>query len=459
MIPGKKAPNSMGGKMPKKAILIIFGLMAAYFVGFFLESQNPVKIFVKKEFYESLADFKQKAKQNVDNFASEQKVTLSQTLGVEGTTDNFEGPKVTIDAIKFYNKTYSTTREPEFTNDHTSASFNPDHPYYGLPRVKFWLSPVKLQNSLSFFNREPKPYLVYKKPYTKAGKERIMEIQLWLTEFNFTIHVSATAGSPPVPVTDEEREHIQYPGSWYSRPAGTFVKLGELRREESNNRYGSLTAIIKIAPNKNPFYVKNMGADAIEEKKPEFAVAAVYCSGLETIKESENRLDLNVCKGNVVYLNTEGEIDNEIRSDARAEYLTSLTQNIAETKMKGDDQGRSIFGRDYYIKIRSKNIGTWMKRKFIGSKEVWGDKVDFSFIMPIFVIGDWVVKTPSEIIPKWDPPAAYHTKVNLLSFLPSFKLGIIGRVISAGIIVFFVLIILSVFSPLAGGIMKKILGL
>jgi len=232
-----------------------------------------------------------------------------------GSTGQFEGPQAHIELLKFHDEILNRSDGERLFFDGNTLNFDPDHPFYGLPNLVASVGPVKLYEPeggklsqllrIAAGSREPKPYKIYKKRVRSAHPNapvRSFEMQLWLTEFEVTVGIVPERNDPAVPPTREERERTSYPGYWYGSSRNQ-VKLGDLKEEWKNNRYGNVTLVLKIIPNNAPWYVKT----ALEQnERPDIAIGAVYCSDLVLSREQdEQRISPNIQKGSVIFLRPE----------------------------------------------------------------------------------------------------------------------------------------------------------
>lgn len=371
-----------------------------------------------------------------------------------GTTGNFEGPQVHLKAIKFHDEILTQKdvglRLKHF--DGVSAHFDPDHPYFGLPDVKISIQDVRLYEpesgavgkflSLGTGN-EPKPYKTYRKLILNDSlglQNQIFEMQLWLTEFNVTVDIRPDRDIP-ITITDEEKESTNYPGFWYGSTQNQ-LKLKDLDREHRDFRYGNLSFILEVIPDKSPIYVKTSTG---KTSKPDFAIGAIYCKGAKIGNEPNvQRISTNIHAGQPVFLNHEFDFDsmNQNLNNLSPNIETAANQML-DHKVQNND---FIWNKPYFIKLFFNNIGTWRSGLF--NQNQFHDQVSYSFLMPIFVVGSWDVIIPQELLPEWNPPKTYTKKFTLKNLIPFWGKGVFGKV--GGFILFTSVILILIFILFSG---------
>ena len=402
----------------------------------------------------------------IDNYSHQLKIStrnklkksLSETKSIHfngnGTTGNFEGPQVHIAYLKFQNEHFSNDDGKEMLFfDGNTLNFDPDHSHFGLPNVLVKASPVNLfspekKGLQSLFQlkggQDPKPYRTYKKNIIPADSNiliRELEMQLWLTEFKVTIDILPDRKPPVIALTEKEKESTKYPGYWYSSNQ-SFIKLGDLREEWKNNRYGNLSVILKIIPDNAPWYFKN---DQGVNVSPAIGIGAVYCSQLSIINEiDERRVSPNIQKGSVVYLHPEYSPEKENLTESE---IPGNIEDIADEILGSQanievENAQSFWDQPYYIRLFFNNIGSW-REGFLGNRK-FDDQVTFTFLMPVFVLGSWDIVPPSEIIPEWDPPEPYFKEFRIKNLLPKWGMGPFGRILS----IFGLIVILGILLPI-----------
>ena len=399
-------------------------------------------------------DAQSKIAERLDEFASR-----TGELGYRGgSTGHFEGPQAHIEFLKFHEEELNRSDGERLFFDGNTLNFDPDHPFFGMPNLVANVGPVKLYEPeggklsellrIATGSQEPKPYKIYKKRVRSSDPTapvRGFEMQLWLTEFEVTVGIVPERNDPPVPPTMEERQRTTYPGYWYGS-GQKQIKLGDLKEEWKNNRYGNATLVLKIIPNNAPWYVRT----ALEQnEKPDIAIGAIYCSDLVLSREQdEQRISPNIQKGSVIFLHPESKPGTPDEQSVRfPDDLNSAAQKVFnETTSQSTEAAASIWNKPFYIRIFFNNIGSWKEGWFLNWRK-FDDQVTFRFLMPVFVVGSWDVIVPSEIIPKWEPPTPYYDEFTLASLFPSWGLGFIGKLFSGGALLVVAAIVLAFFFP------------
>ncbi|MCB0374706.1 MAG: hypothetical protein KDD04_02180 [Sinomicrobium sp.] len=378
----------------------------------------------------------------------------------QGTASNFEGPQVLLKGIKFHEE-FLTKEDRRLKHiDGVSAHFDPDHSYYGLPDVKISIKDVRLyepeRSSISRFlglnsGQEPRPYKIYRKSLISDSlgvTGKYFEMQLWLTEFEVAISVRPDRDIP-VTISDAEKESVKYPGFWYGSRE-KWRKLGDLKKEYQDQRYGNLSFILEIIPDNAPVYVKT---GDVSTSKADFAIGAVYCTKAVIGNEKNvQRINTNVHSGQPLFLNHEFDFDAmNANSDNFSEDIEQNADKILRAKM--NDPG-FIWNKPYYIKLFFNNLGSWRSGLF--NQNQYHDQVQYSFLMPVFVVGSWDVIAPQKILPEWDPPEPYIRKLSFRNFLPFWKMGFIGKLASLAAVTGIIIMALMLVFPGLGILIKRI---
>lgn len=378
-----------------------------------------------------------------------------------GTTGNFEGPQVHLQAIKFHNEVLVSEDERLKHIDAVSAHFDPDHPCYGLPDVKISIQDVRLyeqpESNISKFlsrsKKEPEPYKVYRKRIKTDSlglSSKYFVMQLWLTEFKVTIDIRPDKDCF-VKITEEEKDSTYYPGFWYGSTQPK-IKLKDLKREFKDNRYSNLSFILKVLPDNSPIYYQSTNE---KTEKADFALAAIYCSDAKIGNEPDvQRISTNVHTGQPIFLIQENQFDL-LNSNIKgfSENIEANTDEIFRLKTL---EKNYIWNKPYYFKLFFNNLGTWRSGLF--NQNEFHDQVTYKFLMPVFVVGSWDVIAPQEILPTWSPPEPYIRKVTLSSFLPFGNMGFLGKMFSVIILLGILVIGLWLISPNFLPLIKRIFG-
>ncbi len=378
----------------------------------------------------------------------------------DGTTGNFEGPQVHLKALKFCNEDLNKEDSRLLHFDGVSAHFDPDHPCMGLPDVEINIQDVRLysqeKNSVSQFlnfgsKTEPQPYKIYRKRIKSDSlglKSKYIVMQLWLTEFQVNINIKADKECQ-VDITDNEKNSTVYPGYWYGSTL-PFIKLKDLKKEYQESRYGNLSFILEVIPDKSPIYYKSQNGIST---KADFAIAAIYCSEAKIGNEPDiQQISTNIHSGQPVFLTTSNIIDS---MNLRNPNLSEFVDNNAELLLNQTIKDKNfIWDKPYYFKLFFNNLGTW--RSGIFNQNKFYDQVSYKFLMPIFVVGTWDIIAPQEVLPEWNPPKPYIKKLTLKSFLPFGDLGFGGKILSFVILLVLILLGIKLFFPSISMIIKKI---
>ncbi|MEW5846169.1 MAG: hypothetical protein AB1777_07885 [Bacteroidota bacterium] len=352
-------------------------------------------------------------------------------------TSNFEGAEVLIAGLQHYDSIYGTqSRKPYYTYGCNYVLFDPDHPIYGLPDIEMKVGPVSFyQPELNGLDKlaglgvgtKPRPYKVFRKPvYDSTGKKlSVFEMQLWLTQFKVALTVVSDRDKPQVSPDDASMKAKIYPGKWYSdnRPRICINDLND-KEEYKNHRYGDITFILEVNPNASPWYIKG---DNQQTLRPDIAVGAVVCNEMIKRPENENQIHVNIQKGMLAPLFFE-----PFESSLNPVDLNSQAMQLAE---KLNEYKRlNIWNRKYYFRVHSKNIGArqtgilWNRRNF-------DEQIEFTFLLPLLVAGNWDVQLPWEVIPAMEAPQPYYKSFSIKNLLPDWGMGGFGKGLSGLIIV------------------------
>lgn len=368
------------------------------------------------------------------------------------TTGNFEGPQVHLKGIKFHNE-YLTSADLGSRLKHidgVSAHFDPDHAYYGLPDVKISIKDVRLYNPhkssvaefLQFGNGKPEPYKVYKKKIVGdpiSGKNKYLEMQLWLTEFDVTVDIRPDRNIP-VNISNDEQDETTYPGYWYGS-GQKELKLNDLDKEHKDFRYGDLSFILEVIPDKSPIYVQTSGGAT---SKPDFAIGAIYCQKSTFGNEPDvQRISTNVHSGQPLFLNNSPDINQmNTNSYGLSDKMEANAIKLLELRSAEDN---FIWNKPYYVKLFFNNLGTWRSGLF--NQNQFHDQVSYSFLMPLFVVGSWDVIAPQEVLPAWNPPQQFVKKFTLKNLLPLWNMGWPGKITGLLLLGLMAVIVLVIIFP------------
>ena len=448
----------------KKTVLFWFILLTLGYVGFSIYHANTLSdTYTNPEYQRYIDEYRKLSQDRVLKTLQTNEARANSGLEYRpapsrGTTGNFEGPQVLLRGIKFHEEFLTKEDNRLKQIDGVSAHFDPDHPYYGLPDVKISVKDVRLykpqQGKISEFlgfgaTGEPKPYKIYKKSLVSDSlglPVKYFEMQLWLTEFEVTIDIRPDRDIP-ISISNAEKENTSYPGYWYGSQEPRR-KLKDLKKEHQDQRYGNLSFILEVIPDNSPIYVATGDA---RTSKADFAIGAIYCT--EAIignEESVQRISTNVHSGQPLFLNHESGFEsmNENIGDFSGN-MEANADKILNAKMNDPE---FIWNKPYYIKLFFNNLGSWRSGLF--NQNQYHDQVRYTFLMPVFVVGSWDVVMPQELLPEWDPPEPYIRKISFKNFLPFWKLGFIGKLVSIIVIAGIVLIAFILIFPGAAMLIK-----
>lgn len=390
-----------------------------------------------------------------------------------GTSSQFEGPQVSIHAIEWGGRSFMESDQDSVNRSGamlflkgTNASFDPDHPNWGLPNLHAGSSAVTLYEPEGTIGRILKgiiglkannegPYRIYRKKLLSDNPEfndRFIEMQLWLTSFKLRIEARPDIVTSEKP---KDAKRITYP-SWYYGLGSGRTTLDELREEWDNLRYGNLNIVLRVSPNNAPWYVKTKNQDSgyvVINDKPDMAVAALLCSELVVgNEEGERRIGVAMQTGSALtfYPQYRREERTYFETIDVSQKISAEAEELIRTKEPPPTNrtNTGIWNQAQYAWIHFDNIGSWKTGKFLGAKRKFADYMDATFILPIFVIGEWEVRMPSDLV-KWKPlPSPVIEQPGLLDrLIPDLHLGIFGRLLSGGMGAFLILLVLSMFFP------------
>lgn len=364
-------------------------------------------------------------------------------------TSNFEGAEVTVEGFELHQTVFKRdTAGIDF--DCNRATFDPDHPYYGLPDLNVSISPVNyfqpksssLKNFMQWMGEagdNSKPYRIYEKKLIVTDssgeiKIRSFAMQLWLTSFHVTVQSKATRQDPVAATPETELDAKIYPPRWYGRLGTRKLSMNDLdNKNETRNLYDDISIVLKVNPNASPWYIKT---DNMQTARPKIAVGGVFCQHFEKRSLNKSQVDFNVFAGKASPLYFYPfEKDEELLSTTCIEQTADFIENINELNHL------DIWDRPYYLRLKSKNIGS---RHLVVAKD---DYVDMEFLMPLLVIGSLDVVPPSELLADWDPPKPFQLKFSLRNLLPDWGLGGFGWIISVVLIILMGFTVLRVLFP------------
>ncbi len=413
------------------------------------KKQNPKY----QEYIENYkADTEQKYNEIIDQLDDEYKIQFNEQKSIrvdECIGSNFEGAEVKLAGIQVYDSIFrQKSKKPYYTYNCNSAKLDPDHPMFGLPDIEIAVGPVAyfepekstLESLINLgIDNKPKPYRTYKKRLiidSLGIQNKFIEMQLWLTTFTVNITVIADRDKPQIDPTEAALNERIYPGYWY-KDSRRFVSMNDLEHKEEykNHLYSDITFVLEVNPNASPWYIKT---DNTQTEIPDIAVGAVFCQQLIKHPKDENKIHLQTYKGMAAPLYHKAfENDDPLSNDLDESILNVLTdlENV---------KNENIWNKEYFIKLYSANIGSRQKG-LLGTKK-FDEQVEYTFLMPLFVVGSWDIQIPSEILPEMEAPKPYYKSLSLKNFIPKWGLSF-GKWLSSGIITILLVLILLYISP------------
>lgn len=434
--------------MKKRTLVTVVALvmLAIWGIGIVNEYGRHCTLEPNPEYQQFVQQQKRRIKEFYEHVSSEPGIAINES-SVRTPDDcfgsNFEGAEVRLAGIAFYDSIYRTRSEkPYYTYYCNGAILDPDHPVYGLPDIEILIGPVtyfepekrgigKLLNLGS--NNQPKPYRTYRKPlYDSLGLPvKMFEMQLWLTTFKVVITVISDRDKPQAQSSEASLNARIYPGKWY-QSANPLVSMNDLRHKEEykNHLYGDITFVLELKPDASPWYIVT---DELHTRKPDMAIGAVICTELIKRPKDENEIHVQLQKGMMAPLYYK-PFDSEENSPDVDSLLANLSRDLVRYNHF------DIWNRSYFTKIYSKNIGSRQKG-FLGLKK-FDEQLEYTFLMPLFVVGSWDVQLPWELMPQMQAPKPYYRRFSLRNLLPDFNLGFgaFPAVLLLGSAIFFLLI-------------------
>ncbi|RMG26470.1 MAG: hypothetical protein D6730_09085 [Bacteroidetes bacterium] len=431
-----------------------------------LSMSPPYTRVPNEHFPDSMSMFEEKVKQNFIAAAQEQLTRddkiiyrMEERGEREATQSNFEGPQVHLYSVKHWNREFFG-RNPQRgmrVFDISGFNYDPDHDNFGLPNVTASVSNVKLytppqrplQALFGFTSKKNKPYRVYRKKI-KSNKNGVLvedlEMELWLTTFSVNVTIVPDLKGPRIGLSAEDKQRVTYPAYWYkgssNHPSDSLldrIPLGKLKREINDYRYNNLHIVLKVIPDKSPWYIKT---DSSQNEKPDIGIGAIYCDSIKVNTEkSENRISPNLHRGKAVPL-----LSSYLRPETDMSAKVDVMYEPPERRLENPND-TTFWNRAYYVDIFFNNIGSWKEN--LGLRK-YADQVTFTFVMPILVKGSWDIRAPNEIIPDFEPPEAYNYQFSLANLIPDLGIPKIGKIIFLILAGFILLVVLGTFvAPVA----------
>ena len=433
---------------------------------------------------------------------------LSQSMPPEdavniGRTNHFEGPQVMIHALEFMGFTVSESDQSAIKNGNiyikgTQLSLDPDHPDWGLPNLRINVGPVeiyqpnhtiinKLLGGLGMADNTQHPYRIFRKRIKQEQangniKNSFLEIQLWLTEF----HVNVSIIPDKKTKKTKGAKKITYPGKLYY--SNDDISLAHLEPEYKNYRYRDVNIVLKLIPNNNSWSLTTSPQYKdyyVSADKPIMATAGCLCSTIDIHGETGRESVIqNLHPGSILTLYPDYQkpkqynkyskaigtkdfggidfdpIENWLKMD---DIIQAYSQPPLQTKFNEKfrpNTGRVIWDREQYVWIHIDNIGSWTRWEGLWEgKTKSADTIDYTFILPLFVIGNWDIKMPAGLT-QWQPQAPVKDRgFGLIDLFPGFGFGDIGKYASLGFSVLLGIVLLFVLVPVVANGVKGFLNL
>ena len=398
------------------------------------------------------AETEQKYNDIIDQLDDEYRIQFDEQKSIrvdDCIGSNFEGAEVKLAGIQVYDSIFrQKNKKPYYTYHCNGAKLDPDHPMYGLPDIEIAIGPVSyyepeksaLESLVKLgIDNKPKPYRTYKKRLITDSlgiQNKFIEMQLWLTTFTAIITVTADRDKPQLDPTEASLNEKIYPGLWY-KDSRKFVSVNDLEHKEEykNHLYSDITFVLEVNPNASPWYIKT---NNIQTEMPDIAVGAVFCQQLIKRPKDENKIHLQTYKGMAAPLYHQAFEDDVPLSDNLDESIQNVMNDLENIK------NENIWNKKYYVKLYSANIGSRQKG-FLGTRK-FDEQVEYTFLMPLFVVGSWDIQIPSEILPEMEAPKPYYKRLSLKNLLPEWGFSF-GKWITSVLIIFIVVLIFLYLSP------------
>ena len=441
--------------MKNKILIGVIALAIIWITGIIIDFDNLANKKPNPEYQEYIANYKaeteQKYNEIIDQLDDEYRIQFNEQKSIridDCIGSNFEGAEVKLAGIQVYDSIFrQESKKPFYTYNCNSAKLDPDHPMFGLPDIEIAVGPVAyyepeksaLESLIKLgIDNKPKPYRTYKKRLiidSLGIQNKFIEMQLWLTTFTVNITVIADRDKPQIDPTEAALNERIYPGYWY-KDSRRFVSMNDLENKEEykNHLYSDITFVLEVNPNASPWYIKT---ENTQTEMPDIAVGAVFCQQLIKHPKDENKIHLQTYKGMAAPLYHKAfENDNPLSNDLDESILNVLTdlENV---------KNENIWNKKYFIKLYSANIGSRQKGLF-GTKK-FDEQVEYTFLMPLFVVGSWDIQIPAEILPEMEAPKPYYKSLSFKNLLPKWGIGF-GKWLSTGLILLFgILLVLYLF--------------
>ena len=446
-----------------KKIFLFLGIIAFIYL-----------IIVFKDYSSKIDAGAQYQQEIINQLIPETKETVSSSTN-SGTTTNFQNPSIMIHAVEWLGKSYTGSFDLTGKGGGklellgSQMLFDPDHPDWGLPDIvvstshiiKDGINEKPFLSGLFFGRNKDEPYRTYKLTLTNGS---VLEMKLYITVFNILIDTSFQ--SNPQERSREELTY-EYPSIYYYPAAASNSRtpLRNIRNEFKNQRYYNLNIVFKIKLNNNMTYVEGFtpSGNKLTNKKPRMAVGALICSEIESSNGlNENRMGVAkglLRKGSAITFFQKYECnknESNFRPDSDiGQLLNNAFDFIKQSFSSGSDENKSIFQDEQYFKIPLDQIGTW--KSGIINQNKRHDYLYATFLMPIFVIGNWEIQMPEKIA-KWANPEKVIKPFSIFDLFPKFGRGLLGKIFSFFVTMLTLLFVIAIIVPKFPEILSKLIG-
>ena len=442
--------------MKNKILFAIIVFAAIWIIGIVIDFDDLANKKPNPEYQEYIKEYKatteRKYNEIIEQLDDEYRIQFDEKKSIcvdDCIGSNFEGAEVKLAGIQVYDSIFrKQNKKPYYTYFCNGAKLDPDHPMFGLPDIEIQIGPVSyyqpektaLESLVKLgIDDKPKPYRTYKKRLIVDSlgiQNKFIEMQLWLTTFKANITVIADRNKPQIDPTDEALNEKIYPGYWY-KDSRKFVSMNDLEHKEEykNHLYSDITFVLEVNPNASPWYIKTEHA---QNEMPHIAVGAVFCDQLVKHPKNENKIHLQTYKGMAAPLYHQAFNDDSNLSSELDESIQDVLTDLENIK------NENIWNKKYYVKLYSANIGA-RQQGFLGTKK-FDEQVEYTFLMPLFIVGSWDIQIPSDILPEMEAPKPYYKSLSLKNLLPKWGLSF-GKWISSIIILVLLALVMIYFFP------------
>ncbi len=341
-----------------------------------------------------------------------------------------------------------------YVNTINQIHLDPDFPRNGYPDLF-----IDIQNAPTIYQPGAissflKDILNVKKPVnsywlnTNSGKAKM---DLWLVEFDMTFRIE------PSDNHSRNREIVFDGIHPITRESDNSIRG---KREMKNQRYDQMNVLLKIQPNVNHWYIADKNENGVYEPNgsPKIGVAAIECLqiqkvGEEGINNQDTRIGIVLNKGKSLPLYPSAEsLKSALTGTPFTPEVAELTKDYLELT---NEEGKPIrlnnqlFNQAKYSYVSIQNLGSWKEEKSwpLGPTTFNADYFHASFLVHLYVLGEWTVKPSSFVAFEARKPFKV-TKPGLLDqLLPDFKLGIFGKFVITAVLIIGLTCVLAIFFP------------